>query len=375
MSATPILDLIETPPKPPQTKRLVLVIAGLVGVLLGMAPIMYPRYFAGFNGFLFLPALYVTVAVHEVGHLLAGRIVGMRPGAVVIGGISIFKSGQRWLIRFDYRRMFSGGLAKVLPEKGDFRPASFRWMVAGGPLASILFTAVCGLMELRYGPGLWGTTATLFWMGLLTAVGPLVPASRGLNKSDGARLWILARRPEQARAWMALYALQTEETNGVRPRDWDAELVAQMLLAEPSSGEYPYIQLLAFYRQMDQRKEQVALEHLEKALATSGNITKVFRQCIFLEAASSSALSRGNVSQARTWVERAGKVKEPVSTDNAEAVIAIREGRHEDAVRFLAAARARIERLKLDSGLARFAQEQLAEYAEICKSVTTDVQV
>jgi hypothetical protein len=230
-------------------------------------------------------------------------------------------------------------------------------------------------MELRHGPGRWGTTDTLFWMGLLTAVGPLVPASRGLNKSDGARLWTLARRPEQARAWMALGALQTEETNGVRPRDWDAELVAQMLLAEPSSGEYPYIQLLAFYRHMDQRKEQVALEHLEKALVTSGNITKVFRQCIFLEAASSSALSRGNVSQARTWVERAGKVKEPVSTDNAEAVIAIREGRHEDAVRFLAAARARIERLKLDSGLARFAKEQLAEYAEMCKSAATDVQV
>ena len=83
----------------------------------------------------------------------------------------------------------------------------------------------------------------------------------------------------------------------------------------------------------------------------------------------------GNVLQAGTWVERAGKVKEPGSTDNAEAVIAIREGRHGDAVRFLAAARARIVRLKLDSGLARFAKEQLAEYAEMCKSATTDVQV
>jgi membrane-associated protease RseP (regulator of RpoE activity) len=73
------------------------------------------RYFAGFNGFLILPALYVTVAIHELGHLAAGRTVGMRPGAIMIGGVAIFKSGAHWGIRFDYRCMFSGGGAKPLP--------------------------------------------------------------------------------------------------------------------------------------------------------------------------------------------------------------------------------------------------------------------
>src|ERR1700719_100428 len=221
MSATPILDLIEAPPRPPQTKRIVFVVAGLVGGLLGTAPIIYPRYFGGFNGLLLLPTFYVTVTVHEIGHLLAGRIVGMRPGAVVIGGISIFKSGQRWLIRFDYRRMFSGGLAKVLPQKSDFRPAAFGWMVAGGPFASLVLTIVCALIEFRYGPGSLGWTDTLLVIALLTTIGPLIPFSSGLNKSDGARLWTLMRRPDQCRSWMALYALQTEDARGVVPRDWD----------------------------------------------------------------------------------------------------------------------------------------------------------
>jgi hypothetical protein len=335
---------------------------------------MHLHYFAGFNGFLFLPALYVTIAVHEVGHLLAGRIVGMRPGAIVIGGIAVFKSGRRWLIRFNYRRMFSGGLAKVLPQKGDFRPAPFGWMIAGGPFASLIFTVVCGLVEFRYGRGTWGWTDTLFWIAMLTTVGPLVPVSSGLNKSDGARLWILMRRPGRARPWMALLALQTEETRGVLPRNWDSELVRQMLMADPSSGEYSYIQLLAFYRCTDEKKEEVALEHLENALARSASSSKVLRQCIFLEAASSSALSRGSVSQARTWLERTGEVKEPVSTDGVEAAIAIREERYDDALRFLATARARIERRKLDSGLARFAKEKLAEYELMCESSAPDVR-
>ena len=182
------------------------------------------------------------------------------------------------------------------------------------------------------------------------------------------------RRPGRARPWMALLALQTEETRGVLPRNWDSELVRQMLMADPSSGEYSYIQLLAFYRCTDEKKEEVALEHLENALARSASSSKVLRQCIFLEAASSSALSRGSVSQARTWLERTGEVKEPVSTDGVEAAIAIREERYDDALRFLATARARIERRKLDSGLARFAKEKLAEYELMCESSAPDVR-
>jgi len=174
---------------------------------------------------------------------------------------------------------------------------------------------------------------------------------------------------------MALWALQTEETRGVLPRDWDAELVRQTLLAHRSSGEYPYVHLLAFYRCTDAKNELMALEHLENALATSASIGKVLRQCIFLEAASNSAVLRGNVSQARTWMERTGEVKEPMSTDGVEAVIAMREERYDDALRLLARARARIERYKLDSGLARFAKEKLAEYEEMCKGATRGVRV
>jgi hypothetical protein len=150
--------------------------------------------------------------------------------------------------------------------------------------------------------------------------------------------------------------------------EWDVALVNQMLQADPSTREYPYIQLLAFYRCIDQNNEELALEHLENALATSSRCKKRLRQCLFLEAGSSSAYLRGNVIQARAWLERVGKVERPLSTDGIEAGIAICEKRWDDALRYLGAVRTRMEHRKVDSGLVRFAKERLAVYEQMCKS-------
>jgi hypothetical protein len=130
MTPTPILDPQEIPPQPSPKKWAGIAIGVVVGGLIGIFPTLYPRVFANFNGILFLLALYVAITLHEVGHLLAGKIVGMSPGAIIVGGFQVFKSGNRWLFRFDYRRMFFGGCAKVQPKKDHFRPSSFGFVIA-----------------------------------------------------------------------------------------------------------------------------------------------------------------------------------------------------------------------------------------------------
>ena len=83
--------------------------------MLGISPDLHLRYFTGFNGLLILPALYVTTAIHELGHLIAGRIVGMRPSAIMIAGIVIFKSGAHWGIgRWVFQRLL---VPCVTPEE------------------------------------------------------------------------------------------------------------------------------------------------------------------------------------------------------------------------------------------------------------------
>jgi hypothetical protein len=195
----------------------------------------------------------------------------------------------------------------------------------------------------------------------------LVPVSASLSKSDGALLWMLTRYPERTRSWMALVAIQTEEAKGLRPREWDPRLVEQMLAVGTSVSGYPHCQLMAYCLRIDEGAEADALTHLENALAGSARAGKAFRHTLFLEAASASVAIRKQPAQARTWRQRACKLRKPDSLDVVDAGIAMCEGRYQEAAQLWEAARARLDRRRLDSGLIRLAKEKWAEQEAACR--------
>src|SRR5579883_1528865 len=124
---TPILTLAQEPPKP-RTSWGQTLIGLLAGGFIGYAGGHAVK--GGVDILLWFPLFYLAIAVHELGHLAAAYCVGMKPGGLVIGGLMIFRSGPRWVFRFDIRRLLSGGLAKPLPEKGEFDRVRYAWMVA-----------------------------------------------------------------------------------------------------------------------------------------------------------------------------------------------------------------------------------------------------
>ena len=365
MQATPILDLIQDPPAP-RISRVGLLIGAAIGLGFVFLPDSLTGMMPGFNLLLWLPCLYIAICVHELAHLAAGIAAGMPPGGLVVGGFVMLKSGDHWTFRFDRRRLLGGGLAVPLPEKGKFNVAGFAWMVAAGPIASVLSVLVCWLAFLKYGSGDWDWIGSFFWasaVGLLS----LIPMSSGMNKSDAARLWMLWTKPEQSRAWMAAVAVQAESTAGVRPRERDSALVEQMLQMPPDGAEGIFRHIMAYYRRLDEKNDQAACEHLESALAASAKSGKAVRQLLFLEAAEVNGLIRHNAAHARTWLERAVKLRKAESIACVKGSIAMCEARFEDGLREIAEARAFIVKKKLDSGLARFAKERLDDRERQCR--------
>lgn len=371
-SATPILDLDQAPPEPSMA-WLPKLIGLLLGLVVGAILILADRdqlpqwHWPPFNALLFVPALYVAIAFHEIGHFVAGKLVGLEAGGISVGAFVFTKSGKNWVFRFDWR-MWTCGFFKPLSGTVDFHPSRYAWFVAGGPLASIGLTVLCGLICVQYGSGNWDWIGSLFWTSLFTVIFSAIPYSAGLNKSDGGQLWQLIRHPERSRCWIALLTLQTEEAKGLRPHEWNPQSFEQILTIDASANEYLYCQLLAFYRRLDESMEAGALEHLENALARSAPGGSSLRHALFLEAASASAIIRKEAAQARTWRDRACKLQKPQSLNVVDAGIAMCEGRYEEAVQHWEAAQANVARRRLDSGIIRFAKEKWAEYEAACRT-------
>jgi hypothetical protein len=83
----------------------------VIGVIFGSATVaililqdqkLLPSWhWPAFNGLLLLPALYLAIAFHEIGHLAGGKLVGMEMGGISVGAFVLTKSGKNWVFRFD----------------------------------------------------------------------------------------------------------------------------------------------------------------------------------------------------------------------------------------------------------------------------------
>jgi hypothetical protein len=83
----------------------------------------------------------LCVAVHELGHVLCGRLAEFRLLLYIVGPLRIDRTPTGMRVGFNRSVMLSGGLAALVPVGlHDLRRRAII-MVAGGPLASLMLGA------------------------------------------------------------------------------------------------------------------------------------------------------------------------------------------------------------------------------------------
>ncbi|MGD0939185.1 MAG: M50 family metallopeptidase [Terracidiphilus sp.] len=205
------------------------------------------------NGYLSLiqivPAILIVTTLHEAGHAAVGRALGMKSRAFVVGPFQWRICDGQWRFQFLPVKFFSGGLTSQVPANSEFSRWKETWMIAGGPLASLL----AGVVALSLTLTAAGKSYERFWefFGLVATVSlggfalNLIPGRSGVNYTDGAQIYQLLR----GGSWAALHHLMnvadSMQVTTLRPKDFDIHAIQRLCLSFERGRQGFQLRLLA----------------------------------------------------------------------------------------------------------------------------------
>jgi len=295
-------------------------IAGAL-VLFFLVPGRHERLFAGITPWTFLvslaAAIVLSLAVHELGHLVGGTLAGWRPTLLILGPVRVARvDGRLDVRRHGSLAWLGGGAAVALPVRWEgwrrFRRANL-WMIVGGPVASGVLAATAWWAASLVRTG--GASA-LFWTStaLVSAVvgcGTLIPMSvGGPLRSDGGQL-LDVFRATLGDGTIELRALRLL-AGTCRPRDWPSALVDAALCAPLRAAERADVCAYAAWAACDhgdvERADalfQAAVEAVTEE--TAGAAAEDHRSELAVQLALFHAVWRQDDVRAEGWMTAAGE--------------------------------------------------------------------
>jgi hypothetical protein len=280
----------------------------------------------------------VVVLVHELGHALAGALVGFRFQLVQVGPLALVRTPEGLRLR---RQRVAGlvlGQQSSAPEDDRALPWRLAAHGAGGPLLNLL-TAVLAFGAVA-AAGHPSSAAGAHALGLLWVLGAvsvfgladLVPLRLRGQPSDGARI-LHALRSGRNPAGLALLQASMRQARALRPRAWGLDARALARLAETDGRARDELLLFALGLALDQGDRALARELLVRGGAIRDPATRVE---LGLQAAMFEALE-GEPARARQLLAAAGGHRTlPEYSSLASAAVLAAEGRPEEARQALA---------------------------------------
>ncbi|MFC4347284.1 site-2 protease family protein [Kordiimonas lipolytica] len=241
---------------------------------------------------------FLSILVHELGHMLAGRLVGMRPLAFVVGPFVWSFDKGRQLPSFEVRGFFPGGFAYCLPEHGEqVSRRQYMVFVAGGPIASLLLLVLCAL-------GLGALPALYFFPLMCTllitafiGVYNLMPITIAGLHTDGKRFLEALRETAGYRVAVAQFHMSALVIGKTAISSWPDESVKTLIQAPKGSPEWRAGHCFRYYQARDADDHGAARQHLEHMTSDIEGLTAFARDGYVQEKLVFQALYEGGLEE------------------------------------------------------------------------------
>jgi hypothetical protein len=250
--------------------------------------------FVGVFSILFL---FSITAIHELGHLIVGVLVGFRCNALFLGPLQ-FNAPLRLSLNPDRRSWWHGGVTLV-PDKPENIRAGAIAMVLAGPAANLLTGSAILLLPYPKGFFSWLFVATSLLAG---GIELFLPIRGPTFVHDGRRIWMLLCDRGRGERWLALMKLIADTRDGVSPELMSPDLLAKATAVHDDSADTVTAHLLAFSAAFHQHRDGEAAERLEMCLAHSEHVPTVVREALMSECAVFQARRRKRPDLAEQWL-------------------------------------------------------------------------
>lgn len=160
----------------------------------------------------------LNLIVHELGHVLFGVLVGLRPVSVKIGYFCVSRNGVRFSLDTD-----AGGMSAMLARNVAHLRGKLFFAALGGAACNLIYGAVC--LTLWF---LFPSPATLFFVllapvNLFEGIAALLPLERTDGATDGAVLIGLMKKRPFAEVMLGILKTQSVLVKGTYAnvkREW-----------------------------------------------------------------------------------------------------------------------------------------------------------
>ncbi|MDX8367125.1 site-2 protease family protein [Cytobacillus sp. IB215665] len=205
-----------------------------------------------YRGIFLLLSMFVFLLLHEIGHVIAGKIAGFDFEFVILGPIKIYKSnGKLKIFQNDNWELAGGVTRSYLTNKTKIRKKLIIY-TAGGPLISImlatLFLTLGSIFNIEF-------LNTFFLINILISLATLLPLGDENNKTDGKELLTLLKNDLNTKKYLNTFLIMNELLSVRRPKDWDIKTVEYLknnLMTSDNSFEYKeHVHTLIYYQGMD----------------------------------------------------------------------------------------------------------------------------
>jgi Zn-dependent protease len=286
---------------------------------------------------LLLLVYYVTLVIHECGHVLGARLVGFRFLHIIAGPLKIERTRHGIRVGLHKSIKIFQGWASGMPLDAHHLRSREIIFYAGGPLGNFvqaIVFAACSfwpdfpayspiplILRLAAGFALFAALANL--VPLRTSDGYL---------TDGAGILLLLKGGLPVERWCATSKLAIEVAQGLLPREWNADLLQSAQSLPDGTPEDVGGCSYAYYHALDSDDIAGARMLLERMLVARMDVPASLRRWLALEAAYFEARYHHNAAASRAWFgETKGIAGDSCAKLRAEAAVLLAEGKTEKA--------------------------------------------